>query len=101
MPALDCHDDDESYEGMLAGWMENLAKARSEAELSLNQFEQMLAGDDRIDKSDKLRSLLTKSRTALRLLGEAGPHHNPHAALKIYSVISQQATQPVHGSQAD
>ena len=99
---MDCHDDDdERYEGMLAGWMENLAKARSEAVQALNQFEQTLNDDDRLEQPDELRNRLAQSRSTLRLLGEAGPHHNPDAALKIYSIISQQAKQSVHGSQGD
>ena len=98
---MDCHDDDESYEGMLAGWMENLAKARNEAEQSLADLEKMFTGDDRLEQSGELQSLLTQNRTALRLLKEAGPHHNPDAAMRIYSVISQQSKQSEPDSQTD
>ena len=43
---MDCHDD-ERYKGTLAGCMESLGKARSEAEQSLTDLEKMFTSDDR------------------------------------------------------
>lgn len=99
---MDCHDDEEDkYEGMLAGWVTNIAKARTEAEQSIKQLEEMLAGDANRESSDELRIRLTQSRSALELLDKAGPQHNPDAALKIYGAISQQAGQSAPAAQAD
>ena len=98
---MDCHDDDEAYEGMLAGWLDKLAKARSDAEESLNKLDQIVTSEGRPEESDESRNLLTHGRTVLRLLEKAGPHHNPDAALKIYHTISQQARHAMHSPEAD
>lgn len=99
---IDCHEDEEEkYEGMLVSWMDGLAKARDIAAESIDAVARRAEAPSPGVPPEDLQAWIHQSREAMESLAEAGPHHNPDAALEIYRRIIQQAAErttsrPVH-----
>ena len=92
---MDCHEDEEEqYEGMLARWSDDVGKKRARAD---SEMQKLMTWIDQhhAEGIDNEATILWAHRSldTLQFLSEAGPLHNPDAALRIYEELAGGASE--------
>jgi hypothetical protein len=92
---MDCHEDEEEkYEGMLARWSDAVGKKRARADSELQNLMTWINQHHAEGIDDEATLLWThRSLDTLQFLSEAGPLHNPDAALRIYEALAGGAAE--------
>ncbi|MCG3136769.1 MAG: hypothetical protein HJJLKODD_00605 [Phycisphaerae bacterium] len=82
---VDCHEGEEKYVGLLERWQQQVSAAREKTLADLNRLAQSPAAG-----SAGLQQQISRWRSTLQELDQAGPLHNPDAALLIYQAVQNE-----------
>ncbi len=90
---MDCHDDEEErYEGMLAGWSNSVTAAEKKAQAAVDKLAAALAAYEG-EEAQEARQWLDQNQAILDMLKKANPLHNTEGSIRIYEVIAPEAAQ--------